>query len=299
MKHAIVLLNGKAGNNYGRRNACRIIEKLNNEGYETLVLPVGPGVSTNTTETLKEYKDWIDLVVTIGGDGSLHHTINALLKNNMEKPITYLPCGTTNDFAASLGITLGGPDAAKIVGDDSITIDAGLFNQEYFSYVAAFGALTEISYSTNQDVKNVLGYTAYALNSLASIPSGLSSRIRASVVSNEFTGEGEYMYGSVSNCHSVAGIESPLLDTVELDDGYFEVVLIKAPDNIAGLVEIASTLVSGDIESKNNTHVIMFRTKKVNFRFQDKTEWTLDGEYGGSVKEAAVSVKRKKLTLLR
>lgn len=299
MKHAIVLLNGKAGNNYGRRNAYRIIEQINKEGYETFVVPVGPGIDNDVEEILEHYKDWYDLCVTVGGDGSLHHTINAQLKNGIEKPIAYLPCGTTNDFATSLGITLESPEGSDIIKEDSITLDVGLFNKEYFTYVAAFGALTEVSYSTNQDVKNVLGYTAYALNSLAAIPNGLSARIRASVESEEFSGEGEYMYGSVSNCYSVAGIQSPLLDTVELDDGYFEVVLIKAPDNIAELIEIASTLVSGDIESKNNKHVTMFKTKKVTFTFKDKTEWTLDGEYGGMVTKATVSVKNKKLTLRR
>lgn len=299
MKHAMVLLNGKAGNSYGRRNACRIIEQINKEGYETFVVPVGPGNSTDINEILLRYKDWIDLVVTVGGDGSLHHTINALLKNDINKPIAYLPCGTTNDFATSLGITLERPEGDDIIKEDIIKLDAGLFNKEYFTYVAAFGALTEVSYNTNQDVKNVLGYTAYALNSLAALPNGLSSRIRCSVDSKEFTGEGEYMYGSVSNCYSVAGMQSPLLDTVELDDGYFEVVLIKAPDNIADLVEIASTMVSGDIESKSNKHVTMFKTKKVTFSFKDKTEWTLDGEYGGMVTKAAVTVKNKKIILRR
>ena len=299
MKHAIVLLNGKAGNNYGRRNAYRIIEQINKEGYETFVVPVGPGIDNNVEEILEHYKDWYDLCVTIGGDGSLHHTINAQLKNGIEKPIAYLPCGTTNDFATSLGITLEGPEGSDIIKEDTITLDVGLFNKEYFTYVAAFGALTEVSYSTNQDVKNVLGYTAYALNSLAAIPNGLSSRIRASVESKEFSEEGEYMYGSVSNCYSVAGMQSPLLDTVELDDGYFEVILIKAPHNIAELIEIASTLVSGDIESKANKHVTMFRTKKVTFTFKDKTEWTLDGEYGGLVTKAVISVKNRKLTLRR
>ena len=299
MKHAVVLLNGKAGNSYGRRNAYRIIEQINREGYETFVVPVGPGITNDINEILPRYHDWIDLVVTVGGDGSLHHTINALLKNDISKPIAYLPCGTTNDFAASLGINLERPEGDDIIKEEFITLDAGLFNKEYFTYVAAFGALTEVAYSTNQDVKNVLGYTAYALNSLAALPNGLSSRIRTSVESKEFTGEGEYMYGSVSNCYSVAGMQSPLLDTVELDDGYFEVVLIKAPDNIADLVEIASTLVSGDIESKNNRHVTMFKTKKVTFSFKDKTEWTLDGEYGGMVTKATVSVKNRKLTLRR
>ena len=299
MKHAIILLNGKAGNNYGRRNAYRIIEQINKEGYETLVVPVGPGIDNNINEILARYQDWIDLVVTIGGDGSLHHTINALLKNDLDKQIAYLPCGTTNDFAASLGISLERPEGDDIIKEGLITLDAGLFNKEYFTYVAAFGALTEVSYSTNQDVKNVLGYTAYALNSLAAIPNGLSARIRASIESEEFSGEGEYMYGSVSNCYSVAGIQSPLLDTVELDDGFFEVILIKAPDNIGELIEIASTLVSGDIEAKTNRHVTMFKTKKVIFTFKDKTEWTLDGEYGGMVTKAVISVKNRKLSLRR
>lgn len=299
MKHAIILLNGKAGNNYGRRNAYRIIEQINKEGYETLVVPVGPGIDNNINEILAQYQDWIDLVVTIGGDGSLHHAINALLKNDMDKQIAYLPCGTTNDFAASLGISLERPEGDDIIKEGLITLDAGLFNKEYFTYVAAFGALTEVSYSTNQDVKNVLGYTAYALNSLAAIPNGLSARIRASIESEEFSGEGEYMYGSVSNCYSVAGIQSPLLDTVELDDGLFEVILIKAPDNIGELIEIASTLVSGDIEAKTNRHVTMFKTKKVTFTFKDKTEWTLDGEYGGMVTKAVISVKNRKLSLRR
>ena len=296
MKHAIILLNGKAGNNYGRRNAYRIIEEINKEGYETFVVPVGPGIQNDVNEILKQYDEWCDMVVCIGGDGSLHHTINALLKNGLSKPICYLPCGTTNDFATSLGITLDGPD---IIKEENFAIDAGLFNKEYFTYVAAFGALTEVSYSTNQDVKNVLGYTAYALNSLTALPAGLSSRIYANVESKEFTGEGEYMYGSVSNCYSVAGMQSPLLDTVELDDGLFEVVLIKAPKNIGELIEIASTLVSGDIESKSNKHVTMFKTKKVTFTFKEKVEWTLDGEYGGLLDKATISVKNRKIILRR
>ena len=115
MKHAIVLLNGKAGNNYGRRNAYRIIEQINREGYETFVVPVGPGIANDINEILPRYKDWFDLVVTVGGDGSLHHTINALLKNDISKPIAYLPCGTTNDFAASLGITLERPERDDII----------------------------------------------------------------------------------------------------------------------------------------------------------------------------------------
>ena len=299
MKKAIVMLNGKAGNNYGKRNAFRIIEQINREGFETLVVPIGAHMQTDTDAILKEYRDWFDLCVTVGGDGSLHHTVNALLKNNCTQPIAYLPCGTTNDFARSIGIMLPAADDDDLIREGVMTLDAGLFNDEYFTYVAAFGALTEVSYSTNQEVKNILGYTAYALSSLQSLPGGLSERISVSIDSKEFSGEGEYMYGSVSNCYSVAGIHSPLLESVELDDGMFEVVLIKSPDTIADMIEIAGTLMSGDLNAETNRHVTMFKTKKVTFTFPHKTEWTLDGEYGGSIDKAAISVKKGKIRLLR
>lgn len=299
MKNAIVLLNGKAGNNFGKRNAFKIIEQINSEGYETLVVPVGAECKTDLREVLLEHKDSIDVCVSVGGDGTLHHTVNTLLKNSCSLPIVYLPCGTTNDFARSLGLIDRVSTGGKLIGTDTMKLDAGLFNQEYFTYVAAFGALTDVSYNTTQEAKNILGYTAYALNSLQSIPSGLSSRIHAKVESKEFSAEGEYLYGSVSNCYSVAGVQSPLLEDVMLNDGLFEVVLIKAPDNAGELFEIASTLLSGNIDDKNNHHVTMFRTSKVSFAFEDKTEWTLDGEYGGTVKNAAISVKKGKIVLLK
>lgn len=299
MKKAIILLNGKSGNNQGKRNAFSIIEQINAEGYMTLVVPVGKEQITDINEVLKDQKDAFDLCVSVGGDGTLHHTINAMLKNDCNQPIVYIPCGTTNDYAHSLGLTSELPQNKELLTDEAVKLDVGLFNKEYFSYVAAFGALTDVSYNTPQEAKNALGYTAYALNTLQAMPSGLGSRIKVSVASKEFSGDGIYMYGSVSNCYSVAGIRSPILEDVSMNDGLFEVILIKAPKNIAELIEIAGTLVSGDIHNKANKHVQMFRTKKVTFTFEENTEWTLDGEYGGETKKAVITVKKERITLLK
>ena len=299
MEKAIVFLNGKAGNNYGRRNAFRIIDGLYELDYEPTVLPVGGSRRIDLVEYLKANASQYQLCVCVGGDGSMHHTINGVIKSGCSLPIAYIPCGTTNDYAKSLGLNIDLSAAKPLFGRDIEKIDAGLFNKEYFTYVAAFGALTEVSYSTPQEVKNMLGYTAYALNSVQSLPNGLSLRIPVRVESEEFTEEDVYMYGSVSNCYSVAGIRSPILEDVSLNDGLFEVILIKAPNNIGEMMEIIGTLLGGDLHTKSNRHVRMFTTKKVTFTFEEETEWTLDGEYGGHTKKAAVSVKKQCIRLMR
>lgn len=299
MDRAIVLLNGKAGNNYGRRNCFRILERLYQAGYETLVIPVGPDYPLDLPAFLKERADSFDLCVSVGGDGSLHHAVNGILKSGCDQPIAYIPCGTTNDFAKSLELNTDLNSSEPLLRKELLKLDAGLFNKEYFTYVAAFGALTDVSYTTPQEAKNALGYTAYALSSLQALPNGLNSKIRVKIESDEFCDEGTYMYGSVSNCFSVAGVRTPLLEHVSLKDGLFEVILIRSPQNITELFEITSSLLSGEISSNARSLIKLFTTKKVTFTFQNETEWTLDGEFGGKLKRASISVRRQKLKLMR
>ena len=297
MEKAVLVLNGKAGNSFGKRNAYQLISKLYEQGIECLVIPVGSGEKTDLGEMLERYRDMFQLVICAGGDGTLHHTVNAMLKGKHDAPIFYYPCGTTNDFAKSLGLEPNLNRKEKLIGDTLIPVDAGLFNKEYFTYVAAFGALTEVSYSTDQDAKNVLGYTAYALNSLRLLPGGLSTRIKVTVESDEYTGTDEYMYGSVSNCYSVAGIRSPLLADVSLEDGYFETALIRSPNSVEDLFEIITELTDEHADITNSRHIRLFRTRKVRFTFEEKVSWTLDGEFGGEMNKALIQVRKHAFTI--
>ena len=299
MERAIVLLNGKAGNNFGRRNCLRILERLYQAGYETLVIPVGPDYPLDLPTFFKERADSFDLCVSVGGDGSLHHAVNGMLKSGCDQPIAYIPCGTTNDFAKSLELNTDLNSPEPLFKKTILKLDAGLFNKEYFTYVAAFGALTDVSYNTPQEAKNALGYTAYALNSLSELPNSLNAKIKVKIESDEYCDEGTYMYGSVSNCYSVAGVHTPLLGNVSLNDGLFEVILIKSPKTITELLEITSSLLSGEISPSARSLFKLFSTRKVTFTFQEETEWTLDGEFGGKLTKAAVSVRKQKLKLLR
>ena len=299
MDRAIILLNGKAGNSYGRRNTFRILERLYQEGFESTVIPVGSDYPLDLPAYLKERAGQFEVCVCVGGDGSLHHAVNGMIKSGCDKPIAYIPCGTTNDFARSLELNVDLNSPEPLLKKEVLKLDAGLFNKEYFTYVAAFGALTDVSYTTPQEAKNALGYTAYALNSLSSLPNELNARVRVKIESDEYCDEGTYMYGSVSNCYSVAGVRTPLLEQVSLDDGLFEVVLIQSPKNLGDLLEITSSLLSGEISRNARKLIRLFTTRKVTFTFQDETEWTLDGEFGGTLTKATVSVRKQKLKLLR
>ncbi|MCR5299542.1 MAG: diacylglycerol kinase family lipid kinase, partial [Erysipelotrichaceae bacterium] len=229
MKSALLLLNATAGNNYGKRNAYKILEKLSLNGYAVSVAPILPKEGLGA-ENIIEKNTSYDLIACCGGDGTLHHVINALMKNGKNIPILYYPAGTTNDFAKTLKVS-SDPDkiSALLKEGELLNFDLGKFNGDYFDYIAAFGAFTDVAYSTDQNVKNLLGYSAYLLQTLGTAGDALSSKIGMSVKSKEYTGKGEYLYGSVSNSYSLAGIRTPLLSSVNLTDGVFEVALVKAP----------------------------------------------------------------------
>ena len=284
----LLLINGVAGNNFGKRNAYKIIEKLSLQGNEVSVFPILPSEGLESSEIIASHRGEFDAVACCGGDGTLHYVINGLLKNEQRKPILYIPAGTTNDFAKTLGIPPASDKTLNLLENgELLTFDIGRFNDEYFDYVAAFGAFTDVSYSTDQNVKNLLGYSAYLFQSLGTATDALNMKIRMRVESEEYSGEGEFIYGSVSNSYSLAGIRTPLLSEVKLNDGNFEVALVKAPKNAGDLLEILRSVSTGELDDK---HIKIYRTKKVSFHFEQEVPWTLDGEFGGSYKDVEIRV---------
>lgn len=295
MKKSLLLINGAAENNYGRRNAYKIIEKLAVNGYDISVCPILPKEGLGAENIISQENGSFDLIACCGGDGTLHHVINALMKNGLNIPILYYPAGTTNDFAKTLEVSSEPDKVSALLKEGSLlNFDLGQFNEDYFDYIAAFGAFTDVSYSTDQNVKNMLGYSAYLLQTLGTAGDALSSKIRMSVKSKEYSGEGEFLYGSVSNSYSLAGIRTPLLSSVNLTDGVFEVALVKAPNNIADMISIISSISTGELDDQ---HIKIFRTNEVSFSFEEEVPWTLDGEFGGSYKDVHIKVIPKALNI--
>ncbi len=221
-----------------------------------------------------------DILVCSGGDGTLNEVIQGCMASNSQCPIGYIPFGSTNDFARGLGIPQNPTDAVySIIYGDSILCDVGSFNEKYFTYVAAFGALTEISYNTSQAVKNVLGHAAYILNGIAKLPKIRSCHMR--IAHDGGVIEDEFLYGMVTNSSSVAKFLS--LSEIQWDDGLFEVTLIRKPSSLIELQQLIAAFSKIQLgPAKQYLHY--FRTSQLTITNLDDEpiSWTIDGEYGGT-----------------
>ena len=227
----------------------------------------------------REYAKDYDVVACIGGDGTLSEVLAGLMQIPNPPPVGYFPMGTTNDVATTLGLpkndTIGA--AKRILSGKPHPFDVGGFGEnEYFSYIAAFGAFTEVSYATPQDQKRALGHLAYVLQGAAQL--GKIEKIHTRVEYDGGSFEGDLVYGSMSNATSVAGIMRLPEDMVSLGDGVSELVLVKDPGTIDMYGELAAAVLSRRFDSDK---LLILHTRKAKFTFDRPIAWTRDGEAGG------------------
>lgn len=288
-KKVLLLVNAAAGTGNAGGNTYHIVECLAKDGCEVTVYPLLPDQKgLGAEEIISSHDGQFNLIVCCGGDGTLNHVINAIMKLTHKVPIGYFPSGSTNDFAKSLGVPRKLADnCAAISRGTAFSYDIGQFNQQYFNYIAAFGAFTAVSYQTSQNAKNSLGYPAYLLKSLSVFPESINYRCHMQIIHDGTADEDDFLFGYVSNSSSIAGISARDLKQIALNDGLFEVLLIKAPDRLTDIAEIINGLMSGDF-NRQSPYVRLFKTSHVQFISDDRTDWTLDGEYGGKTSTADI-----------
>lgn len=272
MKKMLFIMNPFAGVKRANRHLADILLTFTQAGYEVIThMTLGRG---DATVVAREKGKDVDLVVCCGGDGTLNETITGLLSAGADTPIGYIPAGSTNDFAASLKIPTNILKAAQaIVEGEPVSYDVGRFGDRYFSYVASFGAFTRSSYATPQNVKNALGHTAYVLSGITEL-----SQIRNEHVKMEIDGqtvEGDFLFGAICNSTSVGGILTLDPKQVDMGDGLFEILLVRAPENLGEIHECIQALQS----QKYNCAMLTFRSaQKVRIFADPEMPWTLDGE---------------------
>lgn len=293
MKKLLFIINPKAGKTAIKSELFEIILVFSEAGYEVITYPT-KGPDDAERKVIEEGANY-DLIVCAGGDGTLENTICGYMKMGDEKvPIGYIPVGTTNDFARSLKISRKPVEAAKqIVAGREHTIDVGCMSDKYFIYIAAFGMFTDVSYSTKQSLKKVMGHSAYVIEAIKSIANFKSYKIEA-----DFDGlvvTGDYIYGMVTNSMSVAGFKLRGAKHVALDDGKFDCLLIRKPETASELQQILSCMLSNNIEDSE----MFFECKasKVVVHCEEEIPWTLDGEFGGNKKDVIITNEQQAVNL--
>ena len=206
--------------------------------------------------------------------------IDGVISSGAKCKVGYIPAGSTNDFGASIGLSKNIIEAAKaIANDESITLDVGSFNGRYFSYVASFGAFTSTSYSVPQNLKNILGHTAYVLQGIKDIVNIKSQHVKVITdegLPTERVIEEDLVFGAVCNATSVGGVLKLDSFRVDMNDGLMEVLLIKSPKNLLDVNSIARSLLANDLDTKD---IAFYSAKTVRFEMSSDIPWTLDGEY--------------------
>ena len=295
MKKMYFIYNPTSGKSTVNARLFKIIDRFTKAGYDVTVRPTQ--MQYDARETVKRIclsDEKCDLIVCSGGDGTLNEVIHGLMVSKRKIPLGYIPTGTTNDFAKSLTIPKTILKAADSIIDGNIfPCDIGSFNERYFTYVAAFGAFTEVSYETPQQVKNKLGHAAYILGGLKQLTSIKSYEL--TVECNDTTISGEFIYGMVSNTASIAGLIST--GDFKLDDGLYEAMLIRKPKSLGQLKSIVSSILNIK-EPINTEYVTFFKTNHVEVHAKDNMPWTIDGEFGGDDRNISIYNNTKALDLM-
>lgn len=277
-KKLLFVYNPKAGKARIRTKLADILEMFARDGYELTVYPTQKQGDARriVAGRSKEY----DLVVCSGGDGTLDEAVTGMMQSGFRTPVGYIPAGSTNDFGGSLALPKNMVKAAKtIVEGRNFPCDMGAFNEDVFVYIAAFGLFTDVSYETGQDMKNVLGHMAYILEGMKRLPAIKSYPMR--VFYEDQVIEDDFIFGMITNSVSVGGFKNITGKNVKLDDGVFEVTLIKKPKNPVELNNIMLSLLNRAIDTKS---MYCFRTAELELESPEPVAWTLDGENGGAHK---------------
>lgn len=294
MKKMLFVYNPNAGKGVLKPRLSDVVDIFVKADYEVVIYPTQ--CYHDALEKVAKMDDEYDIIVCSGGDGTLDEVVTGMMKRPPLRriPIGYIPAGTTNDFANSLHISRDVRKAADaIVNGKTFACDVGSFNRDIFVYVAAFGLFTDVSYQTDQKLKNILGHSAYVLEGmkrLLDIPS-----YRMKVICGEHVIEDEFMIGMITNSKSVAGFQGVTTKDVKYDDGEFEVTLIKKPKNPKALQEIITAML---VEKYDTDHMLTFKASELVIESDAEIPWTIDGEFGGQHSKVLVRNKKQALSIM-
>lgn len=276
MKKLLLIVNPRAGKNKSKEPLYDAIARLSEGGY--LIRVAETRSRGDATRFAREMGPEYDVVACYGGDGTLNETISGLMELENRPVLGYLPAGSTNDFAATLRIPAVPYMAADIIDADTpMALDVGRHNGRYFSYVASFGAFTKASYSAPQEIKNALGHFAYILEGIKSLDSLRPYHCR--VTADEEVIEGDFIFGSVCNSTSLGGLVKLDPNRVRMDDGVFELVLLRMPKTA---LDLTNLLLSLKQMQYDNPGIFFRHASHVTVETEEDLPWSLDGEYAPS-----------------
>ena len=291
-KKILLVVNPTSGMNSKRVPPEKVIEMFSEDDYEFSVHKTER--SGDAVEIVKSNGENNDIIVCCGGDGTFNETVNGVMSLAEKKPLGYLPMGSTNDLANTIGIPTKIKEAVEVIKKNKpVGYDIGRFQNRYFSYIASFGPATKLSYDTPQKLKNIFGHGAYMINCFIFklIPTVRDVKpVHIKIEHDDGVIDGIFYFVAVSNSTSVAGVFSYDRSTVRLNDGKLEMLLVKNLKSPLESFHMLSKLIRKDYSGDN---IMLIRSRNFRLTFDEPHAWTLDGEYGGEYTDVVIETKQK------
>lgn len=296
MNRLLFIYNPTSGTGQVKGALATVLDVFAKAGWITTAYPTQ--CKGDAARTAREIGPQFDRVVCAGGDGTLSEVACGLMDLENPPPLGYIPFGSTNDCATTLKLPRKPREAALVAAGTGVPvpIDIGLLNGKSFVYVAAFGAFTKVAYDTPQELKNTFGHLAYIFAGIASLPTIAPYHLK--VTYDDLALEDDFYFGMVSNSQSIGGLKPPKAEQVVLDDGLFEVTLVKKPLNLADLTDGLQALVNLSPADRSGA-LVQFQASRLTFTSDQTIPWTLDGEFGGSQPVNHISNRQKALRIIR
>lgn len=292
MRSLLFIYNPHSGKGMVKENLSDIIDCFVKNGYQVGVYPTQGRLDAKEQVIHMAYQ--YDMVVCSGGDGTLNEVISGIMELPEKPVLGYIPAGSTNDFSQSIRLPKTMLEAASLaVNGMPVSVDIGGFGKKKFIYIAAFGAFTDVSYMTPQEMKNMLGHSAYVIEAVKNLTSLRTYHMKVKYDDNFI--EGDFLYGMITNSISVGGFKGITGKNVVIDDGLFEVTLIKQPQNAIDLNVILGAMIGLDVKTDS---IISFKASKITIDADEKVPWVLDGEYGGSPKHVKITNYKKAIRIM-
>lgn len=289
MKKVMLIINPFAGKQQLKSKIFDIIDIFSQHDYRVTIFPTR-GKNDATLMVERNLPDY-DLVICCGGDGTLNEVISGMMAHENRPPLGFIPAGTTNDISKSLNISKNPVKAAQtIVKGHTFAYDIGSFNQQlYFDYVAAFGLFSDISYTTSQQMKTSLGYLAYVLEFMKTFTRyPVYTRIPTYHMRINYDGfllEEDFIFGAITNSTSMGGLFKYDQNYVKLDDGLFEMLLVRSPQSAVHLSSIITDVLRKNYDTED---VMLLHASKMEISCTDEVTWCLDGENGGMWRDVSI-----------
>lgn len=283
MKKLLIIMNPHSGKKQANSKLTGIVNILNRGGYDVTVYMTASQGDATRVASARAHE--FDTILCIGGDGTFNEVVSGLIDLEAKPNLAYIPAGSTNDFANSLNISKDIMQAARdVVEGTPCSLDIGRFNDRYFSYIASFGAFTKTSYATPQNLKNSLGHLAYVLAGVKEVAAIRTHHIRFTLADGTVH-EDDYIFGAISNSTSVAGILTLAPHLVDMNDGMFELLLIRKPYN---LLELSDCVLALMTQEYSTAMLTLVSTQSVQIEAPADMDWTLDGEHAGGAEHCSI-----------